>query len=47
MVLSIEKAFGFFDAKERNCVRLKSWRISGRRADLWYRFSHQVAYWWL
>jgi len=31
---SIEKAFGLFDAKGRDCVRLKFFGISGRRTDL-------------
>jgi hypothetical protein len=42
---SIEKPYGFFDAKEGLCVRLKFSRISGRRTDLWCCFFSQCAHW--
>ena len=45
MPQSIEKSYGFFDAEEKDCARLKSSRISGRRADWRVCFFSQYAYW--
>ncbi len=43
--LSIEKPFGFFDAEGKDCVRLKSRGISGRRTDGWDCLFSQCAHW--
>jgi len=41
----IEKSCGFFDAKKKFCVRLKSIRISGRRTDCRYGSHNQCTHW--